>query len=104
METIQAGAKAWLEVSWLDKNDDPATPISASYKVYCSTTDTLIRDTTALTPASSIEIEMAATDTAMQSASNKIEVRKVCVSSNFGTGDDRLDIYRFKVLRTLPCS
>lgn len=99
MRTVQAGAKAWLDVEFFDKNNDPVVPNSATYKVTNVTESTVVRASTSLSPASLIEIELDSTDTTMQdAASNEEELVKVCVTSTYGAGDSRDDVYRFKIL------
>lgn len=103
-QQVQAGTVVWLPVEFYDRNNNPVIPDSVSYIVYCQTTSTVVRAPTSATPGTSIEIELDTDDTAMQSASNDIEIRKVCVTSTYGAGDSRTDIFRFEVVRPENCS
>jgi len=103
VDTIQAGTVAELEVDFFDFNGNAAVPILITYKIYCTTTGTLVRDTTSVSPLlSSIVIQLQESDTEIKGTGN-LEVRKVCVTSTYGAGDSRLDNYRLKVLKAEPC-
>lgn len=101
---IQAGTKAWLTLEFYDQNGDPVVPQSITYDVYCITTDTLLTDDASVSPATSVQIVLTATDTAMQSAANNVEKRRVCVTVTYGASDSRIETFEFRVLRPGACS
>lgn len=99
MLEVQASAKAWLTVEFFDKNNDPVVPNTVTYTVTDVLSGNVLRASTPVSPAASIEIELDSTDTVMVDAvSNESEPRKVCVTANYGAGDSLLSTYRFKVI------
>ena len=77
-DEVQEGSSKLLEVSFADKDGNPAAPTSISYNVYCTTTSTEHRGNTAITPATSITITLTGDiDNTINNQDNRYEIRRV---------------------------
>jgi len=86
-QTVNEGSTAYLTVTLLDKDGAQAAPSALSYQIDDVTTGTTVRSATALAAAAQVEITLAPTDNAIQTATNKRERRRVTVQASYGAGD-----------------
>lgn len=97
MERVNEQSTAYLSVSFRDKAGALATPTAISYRIDDVATGQEIRDDTAVTPASSVEITLTPNDNAMVSAAREIEVHAVTVDATYGASDAVRARYLYEV-------
>ena len=88
LDDVEEDSTGYLTVAFLDKDGDPSVPTSATYRIDCVTNNQSVRASTALTPASSIEIKLAPDDNKIISDTNEYEIRELTVSASYGVGDE----------------
>lgn len=88
---------SYLTVSLLDKDDLLAIPSLLSYAVHEADDGTEIRANTALTPASSFEITLDATDNAILDAAKDYEKHRVTINADYGADDELHGDFIYKV-------
>jgi hypothetical protein len=97
--TMNVQAKFWGSTNL------PSTPLSVRYRIKDVTNDRVVRDWTALTPASSVEIEVTAEDNAIYGDGSRpfqrFETRVLVVQANYDTSTQIAEeiTYRIKNLR-----
>lgn len=96
-DQVNEGNAAWLTATLRDKAGNLATPSSATYRIDCLTTGEEVRDTTALSAASEMEIALTIADTAIVNEGNSIELKRVTVIGVYGDGDEVKAQYDFNV-------
>ncbi len=103
-ELVNQGTTAYLTITFLDKAGVAQAPSSASYRIDCLTSGLEIKDDTSLTPASSVEVTLSATDNAIKLEANASERRLVTVTATYGTADAAVGEYEYHVknLRKVP--
>ena len=76
------------------------TPTTAQYRIDCLTSGQIIKNWTALTPASAMNITITGSDNALKDQSNDYEMRQVTVEEDSGldTQTRESGIYRVKNL------
>ena len=84
---INEQTSAYCTVRFYNRAGDLAIPISAQYRVDCSTTLTSLVPPTPLTPASVIEIHITASQNRIIDPANAQEEKSVTVVANYGTDD-----------------
>ena len=104
IDIINEDTTAYLTVSFTDKDGNAAVPSSASYRIDCLTTGQEVKDDTALTPASSIEITLSAADNAIITQTNAIERRLVTVWATYAGSEGVKDEYEYNLqnMRKVP--
>ena len=85
------GSSKTLSVSFFDDANAAATPESVSYRIDCLTTNTVMRDATPITPASTINIALTPADNAIVDQTNSRELRRVTVIATYNGGADALN-------------
>ena len=95
---VNEKSKAYLTVSFYDKNGDPDTPLTVKYNVYCLTNGQELRADTSLTPNETVEIELTPSDNVIIDSNNDIEKRLVTVKANYGTNDEVNEEFRYNVV------
>ncbi len=105
MKQIEDGNETHtLTIEFKDENNDYVVPASVSYKVYCVTTDTLLVDTTALTPASTITLNLTGDMVTLQEATNVKEVKRICVTSIDSEDRTLNKCFEYEVIDAGDCS
>lgn len=94
---VNEESSAFLTVSFYDKNDELTTPSSIQYRLDCLTNDQQIRDWTAFSPASVIEIGLNANDNSIIDQGNFEEIRLVTIEAYFGVSDKLTTTYQYLV-------
>lgn len=72
-----------IVVSFKNEDGEPIVPVSAKWRVDDVRSGTTIRDWAVLSPAASITIQLAESDTTILNVSNHTEEREVTVSATF---------------------
>lgn len=99
LEKINEGTTGYLTVDFKDKNGNLEAPASATYRIDCRTNNQEIKADTDITPiASSVEIELTATDNTIIDQNNAIEKRLVTIKGSYGIDDKINDDYEYAVL------
>lgn len=73
------------------------TPTTIHYRIDCLTTGTEVRDDTAIGAASSVNITLTQTDTAVQDSDNDIELKRLRIILDTGTDSQRTEDFLFQV-------
>lgn len=94
---VNERSTAYVTATFLDRNGQPATPDSVTYRVDCETTDTALVALGPAVPAASVEIVIPADANAMQNPANDFEVKLVTVAAVYGAGDQVTQQYRYRV-------
>lgn len=97
LEIVNEGSTAYLTVAFTDKNGAAAAPTTVTYRIDCLTNGTEVKDDTSLSPGTSVEITITATENAIISQSNALEKRVVTVIGSYGTGDAVKNEYQYWV-------
>lgn len=88
----------YLSVELLDKTGALAAPTAVSYSIWCMTTGTEVRASTAVTPASSFELTLTPSDCAIVNSGNVVETKRVTVVAQYGgSGDQAVEEYDYVV-------
>lgn len=95
--TVNERSSAVLVCSFLDPDGQPAAPQSVSYRVQCTSSGTLIRDNTPVSPADQVEIFLESDDTRIVDQARPHEMRSVIVTAVYGAGDQVSEIFRLRV-------
>jgi len=95
LQQVQEGSTSWLTVAFSDKDGDPVSPSAVEYRIDSGSTQ--ITDWTAVSAASSVEIEIAAAENALLSQSGELEERTVTVKATFSGGGVAYDAYRYLI-------
>ena len=96
--TVTEQSTAYLTVSFYDKADALAVPVSVTYRIDDANTGASIRAATSLTPASQIEITLDKNDNTILNTNAKYEHSLVTVISVYGATDQVTDEYVYTVL------
>ena len=102
LSTINEGSTGYLTIAFKDNAGVAVVPTTAQYRVDCITTGVALRALTSLTPASSIQVILTATDTAIQQQTNVQELKRVTVLANYGGTDNDNETYDFFVNNLSP--
>jgi hypothetical protein len=97
LDIINEQSTAYLSVSFYDKSGVLAIPTSASYRIDCITNGVEVKDDTALTPGTTIEITLSSYDNEIIDGDNATEKRRVTVSAVYGDGDECHNHYDYLV-------
>lgn len=97
MRVVNERTTAYLTVAFFDKTGAAAVPASATYRIDCLTTGTVILDDTALTPAASIEITITPTQNRIITAANAQETRRVTVKATYAGSEQDNREYDYQV-------
>lgn len=95
-QAVIEGAIQKLSVRALDSNLATATPSSARYRIDNLTTGETVKNWTSLTPATSMDILISATDNALQSCYER-ERRQVLIEASDSDGPVRV-IHEYDVI------
>lgn len=97
LDTLNEGSTGYLTVAFTDKDGAAATPSTVSYRIDCMTNGQEVKDDTAVTPASSVKIELGAADNAIIDQANPFEKRIVTVTADYGVDDACVDEFIYAV-------
>lgn len=86
METVNEGSTAYLVATFLNKAGVAEAPETITYTVHDVYTGTVLRASTGVTPAATIEIALAPTDNGILNAVHPREERRVTITALFGVG------------------
>lgn len=93
--TYNENSSVYHTFTFLDKDGNPQTPNTITYRIDCYTTGVEIKGDTAFTPvASEIEIEVLTTENVIQDNKNDLELKVITVSADYGAGSGIADIAR----------
>jgi len=98
MLSITEQSTGYLTVSFYDKTGALAVPSSATYRIDDKDTGQAVRASTALTPASAIEITLTKADNTILNDAGRNEERRVTVISVYSATDQVTDEYIYKVI------
>ncbi len=73
-------------------------PDTVHYKLVCTTTDTVLVDWTALTPAASIDLEIGASLNRILDDANRAEEKELTVEANQDTERAHNNVFLYRVL------
>jgi len=99
-EYVNESSTFTLEVDFYNQFNDPAAPNALRYLIRDLSNDRLVRDWTALTPAASIDIEVAASDNDIYERTprnRRFEKRVVTVQANPGETTQHVDEFEYWV-------
>lgn len=96
-DIINERSSAYISVAFLDKTGAPAIPASVTYSTACRTTGIAIKTNVAVTPLSTIQINLDALDSTIQNTANKTEEKALTVNAIFNTNDESHDEYLWYV-------
>lgn len=96
--TITEQSTGYLTVSFYDKADVLAVPVSATYRIDDPDTGAAIHAVTSLTPASQIEITLTKADNTILNENGKNEQRRVTVIGVYSATDQVADEYIYKII------
>ena len=95
---VNEDSTGWLTIEFKDKAGNLEAPDSASYRIDCLTTGQEVRaDTPLVAPGGSVELELEPSDTAIITAANRSETKRVTVTSSFGAGGAHNEDYEYVV-------
>lgn len=101
MEVIKEESTAYLEITFLDKDDLEEAPSSATYRIDGGALDaetlTEIQDDTALPPGASVELTLTPAFNTLLSQADPYEQRLVTVKAAYGGGQGVNDKYKYLV-------
>ena len=97
IEQIKQGSTAYLTYSPRDKNGDPDTPLSLTYRIDDLTSGTEILADTALTPGSSVEIVLPPSVN-VTVGNKRVQHRRVTVQATYGPDDGVNDEYEYQLI------
>lgn len=105
MKQIKEGNESTtLKISFYNQDSNLYTPTSISYKVYCVTTETVVKTATSLSPASRVTIDLTGDLVALQDSTNEKEVKRVCLTIVDDRGYSLSDCYHYEVIKNEDCS
>lgn len=88
MPQHMAGSTGYLRVDFVDRNDAPAAPSSATYSITDVDTGAEIKAATAIpAPGTSVELVITPAETAIHTQGRAIERRLVRVVGTYGVDD-----------------
>jgi len=103
--TLNSGSDCWLNLQFLDRNNNPATPTAVSYRIDCLTTDYIVLGPTSVTPTGStmsINIPAALNIIGGGPNSNDIgqtsQLNQVTVTAIYSDGSQRQDVFIYEVI------
>lgn len=76
-----------VTITFRDAAGALAAPASATYRIDCLTTGSVVRASTALGAGSSVTINLTSTDTAIVQTANQYEIKSITVVGIYGAGD-----------------
>ena len=97
IDIIREESTGWLTATFLDKDGVAAIPSTVRYRVDCKTNASAIRGWTVVSPASSVEITLTPSDSAIHDATQQFEEHVVTVEATFGSGDEANEEYTYHV-------
>lgn len=75
-----------LLAEWLREGDAEVTPLNMRYRVWCRSTNRVVRDWTEVPNPQAVQIiEIAAQDLAIIDTDNQIELKLIIVQTDYGT-------------------
>ena len=83
--------------AYFRSGDAASAPTTASYRLDCLSTGTVLQDWTSLTPAVSITIPITATNNAIQDNSNRYEKKQLTVAANPDTATQEREYVTYKI-------
>lgn len=96
-DAVNERTTAYITVSFSDKAGLPAAPASATCKIHDVATGTEIRASTALTPATDIEITITPSENAVINPNLAVEKHVLTVVGTYGVSDQVTGRYYFNV-------
>lgn len=94
MDVVNEGTTAYLTVAFLDKTGAAALPVAVSYRIDCLSSGAAVKAATSVTPATSVEITLSATDNAIL-AGLPAERRRVTVEATYAGSEAVRDQYDY---------
>lgn len=99
MNSVKEGRAAWLDVTFRNRSNQPEAPTSATYKITCMTTGTVIVPEAAISPVSSaVTITISSEQNRIINQGNARERRLVTVVAAYGVGDALPDEMEYEVV------
>lgn len=98
MMQVNEGTTAYLSVSFKDKASSDETPVAISYRIDDVRSGTEIRDSTAVTAASTAEITLSPADNRILNTTQNYEARRVTVVATYGADDQVTAEYIYRVV------
>lgn len=97
METVNEKSTAWLTVNSFDKDGVAEAPSTMTYRIDDVDSGTEILADTALTPATSVTIQLTPADNTLVDAARKQERHRVTVHTEFGVDDEHNEHFTYTV-------
>ncbi len=97
-DTLNEGSTGWLTVEFKDRLGVLGPPTTASYQIDCLTTGQVVRISTPLSaPGGTVELMITPSDTVILNATNRIEIKRITVTSQFGVDDAHNEEFEYRV-------
>lgn len=96
MDVVNEGTTAYLTVAFLDKTGAAALPTGVTYRIDCLSSGTAIKASTSVTPATSVEITISATENAILGGL-PFERRRITVEATYSGSQAVRDQYDYQV-------
>ena len=87
----------YLSITFKDKDGKAVAPTSATYRVDDVDSGTSVLSSTSISPAATVELKFAPTETSIIDSTNVYEKRKVTVTANYGTNDSVTKVFFYNV-------
>lgn len=97
MLEVNQNSSAIVTVSLFDSSGNAIAPGGASYRIVDLRSGTVIRNTTALTPAFDMDIDLTPSDTAILVPRSTEELRRILVETTYGGVPALNEIYDYLV-------
>lgn len=97
LDSVNEKTTSYITASFKDKTGLPAAPASANYQIHDAATGAEIKATTALTPATDIEITIAPSENAVLNSSLAVEKHVLTVVGTYGASDAVTGRFYFNV-------
>lgn len=91
------GSSFIVSVAFKDKDGAAALPTTVTYEIYDSHTGTILKSSTAVSPLTTVTITVTSDLNKLVKEHRDRELHILLVKTNYGTGDDFNDEYRFYV-------
>ena len=97
---VNAGNACWLDLVFLDRFNNLATPTTVSYRIDNLTTDDVVlQDTTASSPASSMTLTIPASlNTINSDIGQTSQINQVLVTATFADGSQSKEVFIYELI------
>lgn len=97
MQTVNESSTITVPVAFYDKNGDPETPASITYRIDDVSSGAEIVSDTSMTPATSVDITVSANDNAILNANRRMEARRMTITAAYGASEQATEVVYWQV-------